>query len=55
MTASLDEKATALIEGLILELGLPVVWVSHDPAQVRRVAQQCFRLEEGRLREVSVA
>jgi ABC-type iron transport system FetAB ATPase subunit len=30
-----------------------VLWVSHDPAQARRVASRHFRLTGGRLEEIS--
>lgn len=51
ITASLDNEAAAGVERLIRGLGLAVVWVSHDPAQVRRVADRVFRLEKGLLAE----
>lgn len=51
VTASLDAEAAAGVERLILELGLPAVWISHDPAQVRRVARHVLRLENGLLRQ----
>jgi putative ABC transport system ATP-binding protein len=54
VTASLDGESAAAIEALILSLGLPAVWVSHDPAQVGRVASRVFRLEAGLLREEAV-
>ncbi|BEV70771.1 MULTISPECIES: ATP-binding cassette domain-containing protein [unclassified Paludibacterium] len=45
-TAALDAAAVGLVESLVadqLAQGLAVVWVSHDPAQVTRVARRCLR------------
>ncbi len=52
VTGSLDPDSALAIELLITGLGLPAVWVSHDMAQVERVATRVFRLEAGALREV---
>lgn len=50
-TASLDAAATAQVEALILgyarEHGTPVLWVSHDAAQLARVARRRFRVIPG--------
>jgi putative ABC transport system ATP-binding protein len=54
VTASLDESSAALIEALIVESGLPALWVSHDMDQVRRVASRVYRLEGGSLKEEAV-
>lgn len=51
VTASLDQESAAGVEQLILGLNLPAVWVSHDPAQVARVANHVLRLEAGKLAE----
>ncbi len=51
VTASLDQESTGLVERLIREMNLPTIWVSHDPAQVGRVADRVFRLEGSRVRE----
>jgi len=51
-TGSLDPDAAAAIESLVVRLGLPAVWVSHDMAQVERVATHVYRLESGVVREV---
>lgn len=54
-TASLDRTAITAVESLIVEYArrhdAPVLWVSHDPAQIRRVAQRRLVLDEGRLTE----
>ena len=55
-TSSLDPAATEAIENLALrfvrpESPMPIswVWVSHDPGQVRRLADRVVVLGEGRL------
>lgn len=55
-TAALDPENVVRAETLIgeyrREQQVPVLWVSHDPAQIRRVADRHFHIEGGRLREV---
>jgi putative ABC transport system ATP-binding protein len=49
-TSSLDERATLALEGLAKELGeagTPVVWVTHDLGQLRRVAEHVLVLHDG--------
>lgn len=45
-TASLDQDLTARVEQLLLTYGethgAPILWVSHDPAQLVRVSPRCF-------------
>ncbi len=52
-TSALDDDATAALEGLALDLahgqGVPVLWVSHDRAQVARIADHRLVIEQGRL------
>lgn len=52
-TANLDPTATARVEAMIADYRTrhqaPVVWVSHDPAQARRVGSLQAHLEAGRL------
>jgi ABC-type iron transport system FetAB ATPase subunit len=54
-TASLDADNIHRVETLIMayqrQQAVPVVWVSHDPSQLQRVADRRFRLENGRLVE----
>ncbi len=53
-TAALDGQAVAKVEALIaerLEQGLTVVWVTHDDAQVRRVARRALSIDNGICRE----
>lgn len=50
-TSALDGSAAEVFEQAIRELtgdGIAVLWVSHDPAQVRRVADRVVRIEHGR-------
>ncbi len=55
-TASLDAVNVGNAETLIFEYRqqqqAPVVWVSHDPAQIQRVADRVLRLEAGVVQEV---
>lgn len=49
-TASLDEGAARRLEGLACdaaERGVPVLWVTHDKAQVERVADRVVVLDGG--------
>jgi putative ABC transport system ATP-binding protein len=51
-TSSLDAAATQVFEHAINELtrqGMAVLWVSHDPAQVDRVADRVLPIAHGRL------
>jgi ABC-type iron transport system FetAB ATPase subunit len=52
-TASLDPKNTRRAEQLIAKYrrkhSAPVLWVSHDPRQIKRVCDRHLRLRAGRL------
>jgi ABC-type iron transport system FetAB ATPase subunit len=52
-TASLDADNTRRVEALLMAYrrreAVPVLWVSHDPSQLARVADRQFILENGRL------
>ena len=52
-TANLDGEATARVERWLCDLsrqhGWPVIWVSHDPAQIQRVADRHLRIHQGGL------
>lgn len=51
-TASLDPTATALIEGIVLhaaQKGTKVIFVTHDPGQARRLADDVVFLNRGQL------
>ena len=49
-TASLDPAATETLEHLVRGLdGVPILWVTHDVAQVRRLADEVMVITGGRL------
>jgi putative ABC transport system ATP-binding protein len=53
-TSALDEEATLELERLVCGLAcaaepVPVVWVSHDRAQVERIAQHRIVIDRGRV------
>jgi len=52
-TASLDPENTARVESVILDyIGqyqTPVLWVSHSPEQIQRVASRHFKMVNGKL------
>lgn len=56
-TASLDTvnvgNAEAMIQAYRQKHQAPVIWVSHDPAQIHRVADRILRLEAGIVQEVA--
>lgn len=50
-TSALDEQATLVLERAVCELtqhGITVIWVTHDAAQLKRVADQVVRIDHGR-------
>lgn len=55
-TASLDSENVARVEAVVASLrqqqGLAVLWVSHDAAQMQRVASRCLQISGGQLQEV---
>lgn len=55
-TANLDEKNILRVEEILLKYQknsqAALVWVSHDALQIRRVAAEHYRFEEGRLVKV---
>ena len=51
-TSALDEAATAELERLmrgLADAGVPVLLVTHDEAQLKRLADQVIRLAGGAL------
>jgi len=52
-TAALDEKSRKAVEALIANYrqqhNVPVIWVSHDEAQIRRVADARMSIADGHL------
>lgn len=52
-TSALDGETTAAVERLVadrLRDGAAAVWVTHDPAQARRIAHRCLFIENGHTR-----
>ena len=52
LTASLDHDSTLALERLARDLadgGVPILWVTHDLAQVERIADHRVTLEAGRV------
>lgn len=58
-TSALDAAATAMVESLVSRwverkpAETATLWVTHDPAQARRVGNRFFRMEGGRLGELA--
>lgn len=56
-TSALDAHHTDLLEEFVRQYrerrGAAVLWVSHDPDQLRRVAGRVLRMEEGGLADIS--
>lgn len=56
-TANLDGETGRRMEGWVRELvrteGIPVLWVAHDPDQIRRVADHHYRIAGERLEAVT--
>lgn len=51
-TAALDSEATAAVETVVSEYARDhaVLWITHDPAQARRIAHQRWQLDDATLR-----
>ena len=57
-TAALDAASAAAVEALMssrMRAGLGVLWVTHDPAQARRMARRQLLVENGCVREEDCA
>ena len=56
-TASLDQESISSVESLIKdyvhEYKVPVIWVSHDPLQINRIANRSFQIKDNELRELT--
>jgi putative ABC transport system ATP-binding protein len=56
-TANLDGENTRIVEEIVREYRearkAPVIWVSHDGEQIRRVAGRAFVMKDRRLRKMS--
>lgn len=48
-TASLDPAATTRLERLVRGLTVPILWVTHDVTQVRRIADRVMTIADGHL------
>ena len=55
-TSGLDEALAAAVEALVAEhlaAGASALWVTHDPAQARRIAGRLLEVSEGRVSEAA--
>lgn len=56
-TASLDPESISSVESLIMdyanEFKVPVIWVSHDPLQIKRIANRSFQIINHELKELT--
>ena len=56
-TASLDHESVLAVEKLIRnyihEFNVPVIWVSHDPQQIKRIANREFVIKNNEVKEVT--
>ncbi|BAW80563.1 ABC transporter ATP-binding protein [Candidatus Nitrosoglobus terrae] len=53
-TSGLDPKATDRVEHILkehLNMGLSILWVTHDPEQARRIARRFLLVEKGTIHE----
>lgn len=57
-TASLDPVSVIAVESLIKryakEFQVPVIWVSHDQEQIKRLAKREFKIENNEVKEVKL-
>lgn len=55
-TASLDadsvERVESVIQNYSNEFNVPVIWVSHDPQQIKRLAKREFKITNNEIKEV---
>ena len=56
-TASLDHESVLAVETIIKnyisEFKVPVIWVSHDPQQIKRIADREFIIKDNEVKEVT--
>ena len=56
-TASLDHESVLAVETIIKnyinEFKVPVIWVSHDPQQIKRIASREFVIKDNEVKEVT--
>lgn len=57
-TASLDPSSVLAVEALIKDyakkFNVPVIWVSHDPEQIKRIADLFYKIESNQINKVEV-
>lgn len=57
-TASLDPTSVLAVEALIKDyaekFNVPVIWVSHDQAQIKRIADLSYKIESNQIKKVEV-
>ncbi|MBF0446655.1 MAG: ATP-binding cassette domain-containing protein [Magnetococcales bacterium] len=55
-TANLDPDTTRRVESLILNYGqtkkAPILWVSHDPLQIKRIGHRHIHIEDDQIQEI---
>lgn len=55
-TASLDPVSVELVESLVIDyankFNVPVIWVSHDASQIKRLCQREFKIKDNEISEV---
>ena len=53
-TSGLDPETAEAVEDIITErlrAGMSALWITHDPAQARRLSNRCLWVEDGGVRE----
>jgi len=53
-TSGLDPETAEAVEDIIAErlrAGMSALWITHDPAQARRLSNRCLWVEDGGVRE----
>lgn len=57
-TASLDQDSVLAVEAFIKnymnEFNVPVIWVSHDQKQIKRIANRVFEINNNEVKEVTL-
>ena len=57
-TASLDaesvKKVEAVIQQYVRENNVPVIWVSHDNEQIKRLTKRIFKIINNEIKEITV-
>jgi ABC-type iron transport system FetAB ATPase subunit len=53
----LDQNSVAAVEKLLgqaLSEGVAMLWVTHDPQQVKRLAKRRLQVKDGNVREIAL-